>query len=89
MKGIYLTEQSKQEIEAKIAKLELVNKTEIEDKWEVKAGVTFGCILMLNEILSSAIILPVAETWHDIHEEDVANWSETNYSKGVIIQPKQ
>jgi hypothetical protein len=89
MKGIYLTEQSKQELEAKIAKLELVNKTEIEDKWEVKAGVTFGCILILNEILSSVTILPVAETWHDIHEEDVANWSEINYSKGVIIQPKQ
>jgi len=84
MKGIYLTEQSKQEIEAKIAELELVNKIEIENKWEVKAGVTFGCILMLNEILLSATILPVEESW-----EHGSKFTNVKYKQGVIIQPKQ
>jgi hypothetical protein len=99
MKGIYLTEQSKQEIETKIAELEVVNKIEIENKWEVKAGVTFGCILILNEILSSAIILPVEESWDKIDDKiinavinnEVFNkpYHEIEYPNGVIIQTKQ
>jgi hypothetical protein len=99
MKGIYLTEEGKQAIETKITKLELVNKTEIENKWEVKAGVTFGCILMLKEILSSATILPVEESWDKVIE-NVENDSQSLilqtpfimkslYEQGVIIQPKQ
>jgi hypothetical protein len=90
MKGIYLTEEAKQQLEAKIAELELVNKIEIENKWEVKAGVTFGCILMLNEILSSATILPVEESLNDIPISVLMgkqNLSEY-HPNGVIIQLK-
>jgi hypothetical protein len=97
MKGIYLTEQGKQEIEAKIAELESVNKVEIENKWEVKAGITFGCILMLNEILSSATILPVEENWVDLDNKAFEEefkfhqhlYNSRKYPNGVVIQPKQ
>jgi hypothetical protein len=86
MKGIYLTPEGKQELEAKIAELEkeIMNEMNVFIHTATNAELDF-----YNKILSSATILPVAETWHDIHEEDVANWSEINYSKGVIIQPKQ
>jgi hypothetical protein len=83
MKGIYLTEEAKAEIEAKIAELELVNKTEIENKWEVKAGVTYGFIYALKKILSSATILPVYESLgHAMQNKDLDN------PNGLIIQPK-
>jgi hypothetical protein len=92
MKGIYLTEEGKQDIEAKIADLEINLEKHVQYckitgchyDYQFEQGIEF-----YKEILSSATILPVAETWHDIHEEDVANWSEINYSQGVIIQPKQ
>jgi hypothetical protein len=84
MKGIYLTPEGKQEIEAKIAELEQFSPIDTFEDYT-----NFGKKQQLKEILSSATILPVAETWHDIHEEDVANWSEINYPQGVIIQPKQ
>jgi hypothetical protein len=83
MKGIYLTEEGKQELESKIAEL-----AELATSKETMSISYIAKHSVYSLILQSATILPVAETWHDIHEEDVANWSEINYSKGVIIQPK-
>jgi len=89
MKGIYLTEQGKQQIEAKIAELELVNKISIENEWKVKAGVTFGFIAALKEILSSATILPVETNMSYVKSQDFGDEFTIEYPNGVIIQPKQ
>ena len=68
MKGIYLTEKSKEEIEAKLAQLE---KYKDSDKcndprdWSFVSGRQFT----LSEILSSATILPVEESWRDLEQQ--------------------
>jgi hypothetical protein len=79
MKGIYLTQEGKQEIEAKIAELE--NYTYATQNIWVE-GQNSGMLKILEQILSSATILPVEEVW---------NRPSTNkkYPNGVIIQPKQ
>jgi len=82
MKGIYLTEQGKQEIEAKIAELEEYKDSEIckdPRDWSF----TSGKQAILKEILSSAIILPVEKS-ENFNLEKIFD-----YKKGVIIQPKQ
>jgi hypothetical protein len=94
MKGIYLTEEAKKEIESKIAELEEENKFPV-DKWE--EGKNQGKIYILEEILSSAIVLPVEESYNDIQHFETSehgtvirkHFLMANYSKGVIIQPKQ
>jgi hypothetical protein len=77
MKGIYITEQAKQEIEAKIAKIE-------KDKY---ANLRID-LSVYKEILQSAIVLPVVN-WEDTYQTiltDALNKEE--FSQGVIIQPK-
>jgi len=64
MKGIYLTEQSKQEIEAKIAELETIRNESSSDNNDYY----LGRLKELEEILSSATILPVEEDWMDVDE---------------------
>jgi len=79
MKGIYLSEEGKQEIEAKIAELEKhienvikiadiasdktygISKTYLEVEFKTKQN-------MLKEILSSAIVLPIEESWEKLKE---------------------
>ena len=63
MKGIYLTQEGKQEIENRIAELENTRKESSSDNNDYY----LGGIEELEEILSSATILPVEET-------DVDNW---------------
>ena len=75
MKGIYLTPEGKQEIEAKIAEIESYE------------GLESGMADTLKEILSSATILPVEESWGNMPIG--VNESELSYPQGVIIQPKQ
>jgi hypothetical protein len=60
MKGIYLTEEGKKEIEAKIAELE--NYTYATQNIWIE-GQNSGMVKILEEILSSATILPVEENW--------------------------
>ena len=90
MKGIYLTEQGKQELEAKIAELEEKrNQDKADFDWDR------GNLRELNiykEILSSATILPVEENWGIVEKQ--TNMMDEHqlrliYDKGVIIQPKQ
>jgi hypothetical protein len=89
MKGIYLTEEGKKEIEAKIAELESSYR-EYAD-WEGKLGE----LKMLKEILSSATILPVRYNWKQITILDQIDSSGTSnlikiqYPNGVIIKPKE
>jgi hypothetical protein len=75
MKGIYLTEQSKQEIEAEYKRFSK------SDQWQDQVRASF-----LEEILSSATILPVEESWEDV--EDWTGVLKKYCPKGVIIQPK-
>jgi hypothetical protein len=87
MKGIYLTEQGKQEIEAKIVELEEYKDSDIckdPRDWSFVSGKQ----AMLKEILSSTI-LPVEESWDDVFSKTFSQAFITqDYPNGVIIQPK-
>jgi hypothetical protein len=82
MNGIYLTQEGKQEIEAKIAELEGINIHLMKPSHTL--GSLEGRISTLKEILSSATILPVEESW-----EHGSKFTNVKYKHGVIIQPKQ
>ena len=85
MTGIYLTQEGKQEIEAKIAELEGINIHLMKPSHTL--GSLEGRISTLKEILSSATILPVEESWGNMPIG--VNESELSYPQGVVIQPKQ
>jgi hypothetical protein len=87
MKGIYLTQEAKQEIETKIAEREkqMDKNREFASVFNVLAGRN----LMLKEILSSATILPVEESWDNIAHSTTVSFYESDFPQGVIIQPKQ
>jgi hypothetical protein len=85
MKGIYLTQEGKQELEAKISALEEKrNQDKADFNWDR------GNLVELNtykEILASATILPVEESWDNaIDTHDVENAFVKHYSNGVIIK---
>ena len=89
MKGIYLTEEAKSEIEAKVAELE--QQLELPNHFPM---VLSGKLLCLKEILSSATILPVEESWEAFDKATNAMYKHfkstgVEYPNGVIIQPKQ
>jgi hypothetical protein len=106
MKGIYLTEEGKKEIEAKIAELEFktemipdvdnpkITKSRNPMNWH---NLYYGELTIYKEILSSATILPVEESYNDIQHFETSehgtvirkHFLMANYSNGVIIQPKQ
>ncbi len=88
MKGIYLIAEGKALIEAKIAELEEVKhncKTDYEWNEAVTEQNTY------KQILSSATILPVEESWGSVklysHSTPIS--LSKDYPNGVIIQPKQ
>jgi len=87
MKGIYLTPEGKAEIEAKIA--ELKNQELFGDSYYIQ----YGTIQTLEQLLFSATILPVEESWSDIQDTVVSrkqlpfSYTEEYYPNGVIIQP--
>ena len=95
MRGIYLTEQGKQEIEAELIGIEneVINYAE-DDLCDIASIQTR--YHTLKEILSSAIILPVQESWKSMVEgdDDYEHYIEniicfpTSYPNGVIIQPE-
>jgi hypothetical protein len=83
----YITEETKQEIEVKIKNL--------EDR-AYNSGVNtdhyFNCfskIEILQEILASAIILPVESNMRYVKSYDFVDEFDIEYPNGVIIQPKQ
>jgi hypothetical protein len=94
---IYLTKEAKQEIEAKIAELEQFSPIDTFEDYT-----NFGKKQQLKEILSSAIILPVEESWHQLFaknmisatynnkfkDDTLADVFEKEQTQGVIIQPK-
>ena len=78
MKGIYLTEESKKEIEAMIAELE-----KEEDIWSPCFGIATD---VYRKILSSATILPVEESWESVSDY-ITSIEQSYYPNGVIIHP--
>jgi hypothetical protein len=102
MKGIYLTEEGKKEIEDKIAELEF--KTEmipdVDNRTKSRNPMNLhnlycGELTSYKEILSSATILPVRYNWEQITILDQIDSSGTSnlikiqYPNGVIIKPKE
>ena len=85
MNGIYLTQKGKQAIEAKIAELEKLENDEFFDEHLINDYLSQ--IRTYKEILSSATILPVEESWGNMPLG--VNESELSYPQGVIIQPKK
>ena len=94
MKGIYLTEEGKKAIEDRIAELQEHLSTKQKDFTNHKhlCGFLDGQIDLLKEILSSATILPVEESWN-LSVVSINPFKQGNlkrlYPNGVIIQPKQ
>jgi hypothetical protein len=90
MKGIYLTEQAKKELETEIA--ELARTYREYGCWEEK----YGELQTLRKILSSAIVLPVEKSYNDIQHFETSehgtiirkHFLMSNYSTGIIIQPE-
>jgi hypothetical protein len=77
MKGIYLTEEGKQELEAKIKELEKVFISNDGSKTQEELVPISLEYKIYKEILSSATILSVEK-----------NYVSSKYPQGVIIQPK-
>ena len=93
MKGIYLTEESKQEFLKKINGLkEMISLCVLPHQQSVKDLLEQESFIK-EEILSSATILPVEESWEDIlgasERDDCIDSCKHNYTNGVIIQPKE
>jgi transcription elongation GreA/GreB family factor len=84
MKGIYLTQEGKQQIEAEIAELEIIRKESSSDNNDYY----LGRIKELKEILESATILPVEESWDDVYDMLRINTFPIDYKNGVIINKK-
>jgi hypothetical protein len=82
MKGIYLTEDGKKAIEDRIVKL--------HEDWKGKVGYNMMLfnIDILKELLSSATILPVEESWEGVSRH-ICPMVEVYYPNGVIIKSKQ
>ena len=86
MKGIYLTEEGKKEIEAKIDELEYIFQ-QTGERFDSRDSGTYH---LLKEILSSATILPVEDSYEVDNVTIIEKrWMFKNYPNGVIIQPKQ
>jgi oligoribonuclease NrnB/cAMP/cGMP phosphodiesterase (DHH superfamily) len=68
--------------ETKIAELQETYKEYAT--WEV----ILGELKVFKEILSSAIILPVEESWDEVYEKTFSQaFVEKDYPNGLIIQP--
>jgi hypothetical protein len=89
MKGIYLTKEGKKEIEAKIAYLEkwIQAENDCENPLEYLLGEWKGKNIIYKEILSSAIILPVEESWGStkLYSHSTPISISKDYPNGVII----
>jgi len=90
MKGIYITEEGKKELEDMIAELE--GKLHRLFPGSFKKGNAYFILKtrrdMYKEILSSAIVLPVEESWDKYIHPAIVPFFEKDLPNGVIIQPK-
>ena len=86
MKGIYLSEEGKQEIEDKIVELENVENIQ---GGNLNQYIATGKKRAYEEILSSATIIPVEESWKIVAVQTMMSPVTESYPQGVIIQPKR
>lgn len=93
MDGIYITQEQKEELEAKITHFRnLLNNSEDDDNELYYTGIVHG----LEFIIDSGIVLPVEESWDNIFNKQLQNVVnnikepvlETKYPNGVIIKQK-
>jgi hypothetical protein len=90
MKGIYLTTEAKQELEAKIAELEKVFISNDGSKTQKELAPISLEYKIYKEILASLTILPIEESWDIVNEKTDYGLSDREvYPNGVIIQPKK
>jgi hypothetical protein len=93
MKGIYLTQEGKKEIEAKIANLKKSEEVNLRTRFMMGADMNGGFIDALETILLSATVLPVEESWEDVELYPPDNESQfektISLKNGVIIKPKE
>lgn len=77
--SIYITEEKKKELDQRLFWMH---------SQEIKSEEMWGRIMMLQEILSQAIVLPVEESWRKsgVVDEDDRNYLQENYPNGVIIK---
>jgi hypothetical protein len=87
MKGIYLTEEAKQEIEAKIVELEVkaIHYEAINSRH--RRGGALAQIFTLQEILRLATVIPVEDSWGKVPMG--TNECELTLPNGVIIENKE
>jgi hypothetical protein len=86
MKGIYLTAEAKQEIEAEIKKFEKELIEEVNPFINTSINAELD---IYRKILSSATILPVEESWDEFYNNSDSLYNPAHYINGVIIQSKQ
>jgi len=85
---IYLTQEGKEEIENYIAELEKEESSNLSQNLIGFANMNHGFIDALKEILASAIILPVEESWKFVAVKTMILPATESYPQGVIIQSK-
>lgn len=96
---IYITQQKKEELEAKLKTIRINDQDEYEDKEDYLLRKFELEQNFIDEILSEAIILPEEESWYSLQEK-VENDSQSLilqvpfickslYPSGVIINPKK
>ena len=76
MKGVYLTQEAKQAIEAKIIEFEKLFLNTENDLYAGSANA-------LDDILSFATILPVENGYNEFY------YNSEEYPNGVVIEPKK
>jgi hypothetical protein len=80
MKGIYLTEEGKREIESKIVELEQYYPLDLQDDF-----IHWGKRIALQEILSLAIIIPTEESLN-IVDDKLLDYVVANSKKEAVVE---
>jgi hypothetical protein len=90
---VYLTEEDKKEIEDSLYKIRIHNQDEYESCEDYNARKLELEQNFINDLLKSAIILPVYSNWEDVEtfppDNESQNKKTLELKNGVIIQPKQ
>lgn len=88
----YITKETKQELEAKIAELEQ-SYLKVKGRDDADEHYLDGARTYLKEVLSNSVVLPVEKDWYDtVPDGTLEEWGcienelKTRYPNGVIIE---
>ncbi len=91
----YITEETRQELEIKLVKIDFDIQAQKSFKFPVEyiLGELEGEKRTIQQLLSSATVLPVEESWEDFDKATNAMYKHfkstgVEYPNGVIIEPK-